>query len=312
MNYSIQMAAKISNVGVHTIRIWERRYNAVTPPRDESGHRVYSKIDVEKLSLLNELCLIGFSISKIANLENDELKELLKEHGRDLDRILGHQLDKKLSDVDIEQSITITLMALKAYKLDIVSKELERLKNLLNGRQFALNVVLPLMSELGEAVASGDYAICHEHALSAIVKFHLGHFLYKTTQKKKQSNRTMIICGVAGDEHEFGILIAAALAQHYGIEFYYLGPNLPADSLIDASTFLDADMIVMGVTDMSFNLDNESLNSYVEKILAKTSKEIEIIFGCARDVLVNEKYGDRFSQLRSLIEFDGYLSHLEF
>lgn len=306
------MAAKISNVGVHTIRIWERRYNAVSPPRDESGHRVFTKNDVEKLSLLNELCLIGFTISKIANLDNEELKDLLKQHGRDLNLILGHQLDKKLSLVDVEQSITITLMALKAYKLDIVSKELERLKNLLNGRQFALNVVLPLMSELGGAVESGDYAISHEHALSSIVKFHLGHFLYRPGHKKKQSNRKIIICGVSGDDHEFGILIAAVLCQHYGIDFYYLGPNLPADSLIDASTFLDADMIVMGVTDMSFNLEIESLNSYIDKILKKTNKDIDVIFGCARDVLVSDHHTKRFTQLRSLLEFDHYLNQLEF
>ena len=57
------MASKISGVGVHTIRAWEKRYKALVPVRDAAGHRSYSKVDVEKLMLLSELCLLGYTIS---------------------------------------------------------------------------------------------------------------------------------------------------------------------------------------------------------------------------------------------------------
>lgn len=312
MNYTIQMAAKISNVGVHTIRIWERRYKAVCPPRDEAGYRLYSKKDVEKLSLLNELCHLGFSISKIAGLDNETLKSKLIEHSKSLSNLSEFQLDKKLTEIELDQSITITLMALKAYNLDIVSKELARLRQLLSGRQFAMDVVLPLMSELGGAVEKGDYSIAHEHALSAIVKFHLGYFLYKTPENKKISNHKIIICGVAGDEHEFGILIAAVLCQHYGFDFYYMGANLPVESLLDACQFLEADMIVIGVTDMSVNLDMEDINQYIDQLLKKSKPEMEVIFGGSRNVNVKPQYQNRFSQLHSLEEFDLLLKDIEF
>lgn len=80
--YTIQMASKLSGVGVHTIRAWEKRYKALEPSRDASGHRTYSKTDVEKLILLSELCLLGYTISKVANLSIPELKELLIDLGK--------------------------------------------------------------------------------------------------------------------------------------------------------------------------------------------------------------------------------------
>jgi len=71
------MASKLSGVGVHTIRAWEKRYRALEPLRDGSGHRVYTKSDVEKLMLLSELCLLGYTISKVAKLSIEELKAQL-------------------------------------------------------------------------------------------------------------------------------------------------------------------------------------------------------------------------------------------
>ena len=81
-NYGIQIASQLSGIGVHTIRKWEQRYGAVNPRRDDNGRRLYSEKDIEKLQLLSELCSIGHTIGKIADLEAVELKSLLKKIGR--------------------------------------------------------------------------------------------------------------------------------------------------------------------------------------------------------------------------------------
>ena len=77
-HYSIQLASKISGVGVHTIRAWEKRYQAVVPQRNTSGRREYNDKDIERLSLLSELCTLGHSIGKIANLSTEDLKVQLQ------------------------------------------------------------------------------------------------------------------------------------------------------------------------------------------------------------------------------------------
>ncbi len=305
--YNIQMASKLSNVGIHTIRIWERRYKAVSPERDPSGHRNYSKKDIEKLSLLNELCQIGFTISKIAGLDNETLKEKLREHGNEKNVFRSETEESKIPEKQIEEVMIVSLMALKAYRLDIVSNELNRLKNSLNGKQFALKIALPLMGELGMAVANGDYSISHEHALSSIMKFHLSHFLYNNQNGTRPSRKKILICGVEGDLHEFGILIAAVLCKHYNYEFYYLGPNLPAEALVDAAQFLDVDSVVVGVTSMASHLGAESIKNYLEAVLPKLPEKVELIMGSPLSIPIQKKFAKKFVQLQSLDSFDQWL-----
>lgn len=308
--YNIQMASKLSNVGIHTIRIWERRYNAISPSRDLSGHRNYSKEDIEKLSLLNELCKMGFTISKIANLSVDELKSRLNEHGHQKNIFQAATPEQKMSDAQVEETLIISLMALKAYRLDIVSNELNHLKNSLSGRQFALKVALPLMGELGAAVASGDYSISHEHALSSLMKFHLSHFLYNSDPGKGTPRKRLLICGVEGDMHEFGILIAAVLCKHYNYDFTYLGPNLPAEALSDAAQFLEAQGIIVGVTSMASHLGIEKIKTYLETVLSKTSDQVQLVVGSPLEIPLPKKFAKKFVQLQSLDELDAWLAEM--
>ena len=124
-HYTIQMASKISGVGVHTIRAWEKRYKAIVPIRDEAGHRVYSKEDVEKLKLLSELCVLGYTISKIARLSSEELREQLSDLGKNsaITSANNLKLIDENQDVNIEEMLIILRLALKSYKLDVISQD---------------------------------------------------------------------------------------------------------------------------------------------------------------------------------------------
>ncbi|MEO0578615.1 MAG: MerR family transcriptional regulator, partial [Pseudomonadota bacterium] len=60
--YSIGAVARLTGISTHALRIWERRYGTVVARRTETGRRIYSRRDVEKLSLLKLLVDHGFSI----------------------------------------------------------------------------------------------------------------------------------------------------------------------------------------------------------------------------------------------------------
>lgn len=313
VSYTIQMAAKISGVGVHTIRAWEKRYKAIVPKRDVTGHRVYSKEDIEKLILLSELCLLGYSISKIASHSIIDLKSQLKELGKTEDSIKSLEMnlyETETETVDYNQSLTIILLALKSYKLDIVAKEISKLKIVMNPKEFALKIILPIMSELGEAVMRGDYSISHEHALSSIVKFHIGHILYRHEELDNKEYVTMVFCGIEQDYHEFGILIGALLAVHYRIKIYYLGPNLPYEAAADAMKFLEADYIVVGATTVVSTLGPNYLNNYVTKLVTALNEKVKVIVGSSLPLEVPKDLNRRVIHLKDLESFDGYLSTL--
>ena len=75
--YTIGAAARLSGVSREKIRIWERRYDAVSPGRDATNHRIYSRQDVERLTLIRRLVDDGHAISSVAGLSLPALKRRL-------------------------------------------------------------------------------------------------------------------------------------------------------------------------------------------------------------------------------------------
>jgi hypothetical protein len=50
--YSISAVARMVGVPVSTLRTWEERYKLVVPERNASGHRLYSRDQVEQLEFV--------------------------------------------------------------------------------------------------------------------------------------------------------------------------------------------------------------------------------------------------------------------
>ena len=75
--YRIGSVADLTGIPPHTLRAWERRYDAAVPVRTEAGFRLYSEEDVGRLSLIKRLSDLGHAIGSIANLGLKELQDRL-------------------------------------------------------------------------------------------------------------------------------------------------------------------------------------------------------------------------------------------
>ncbi len=69
-------AARMAGMPVATLRVWERRYGVVAAPKTQTGQRLYTSHDVQRLRLLKELTERGHAIGTIANLQLDVLQAL--------------------------------------------------------------------------------------------------------------------------------------------------------------------------------------------------------------------------------------------
>jgi DNA-binding transcriptional MerR regulator len=69
--------ARIAGMPVATLRIWEQRYQAVSPVTATSGHRLYSSSDVERATLLRRLTAQGHAIGLLATLETEQMRVML-------------------------------------------------------------------------------------------------------------------------------------------------------------------------------------------------------------------------------------------
>lgn len=77
---SMSAVSNLIGVPAPTIRTWERRYDIVEPARDESGRRVYSPEQVERLRVIAELSDLGERVSDLARMSTDELQERHRLH----------------------------------------------------------------------------------------------------------------------------------------------------------------------------------------------------------------------------------------
>jgi DNA-binding transcriptional MerR regulator len=260
--FNIQVASQLSGVASATIRAWEKRYNAVVPERADNKHRLYSEKDIEKLAVLFRLTEIGQSIGKIAHLELDKLKEIYTSlMHKPYDEI--EVVTPNHEQVDYEKILANFYIALSAYKIDIISHELEKAKTMLSPRDLCLNILIPLYQEIGSKVMRGELTVAQEHTLSAIVSFHVGQMIGQHYQKKLLRNELIIISTPEGELHQIGILAAALLCVHYGIKFIYMGPNLPSISLAEAVNALKPKIVLLGATKGHQINDEKTLEDYI-------------------------------------------------
>lgn len=70
--------ARMAQMPVATLRIWEQRYQAVRPDTAPSGHRLYSAQDLQRVLLLRRLTEQGHAIGAIAALTDAQLQAVAR------------------------------------------------------------------------------------------------------------------------------------------------------------------------------------------------------------------------------------------
>ena len=74
---SIGELAEMTGLGVHTLRVWEKRYGAPQSQRLPSGHRRYPKEDVPRLRAIANALDSGYRASKVVTATMEELQGLM-------------------------------------------------------------------------------------------------------------------------------------------------------------------------------------------------------------------------------------------
>src|SRR5512140_1043166 len=82
-HHAIKGVSRRTGLSAHVIRIWEKRYGAVTPARTGTNRRLYSEEQIERLSLLRDVTRAGHSIGLVAKLQTQALRKLAAEASAD-------------------------------------------------------------------------------------------------------------------------------------------------------------------------------------------------------------------------------------
>lgn len=300
--YSMGAACRRLGIGPHTLRAWEGRYAAVQPARSGSGRRRYSEKEVERLETLVRLVNLGHAIGFVASLSNRALQELLQKS------VAKTASTGALID---ERFLSELRLALEKFDVRAVSSLLDQRRTALEARRFVLQVMGPLLRWIGLSVARGRLSTAHEHALSAVLKDQISQVLRCETKPRETVKKPRFVLATPEDDlHEFGVLLASALAVHHGFPSHFLGADLPAEALSIAVAAVQGDVVVLGNAPVPPSQRAVSFEAYLCQVHQLLRKDVEIWIGGAGTVphLRRVMPGRRCRLLNSLDEFDSLLA----
>lgn len=231
--YSIKAITSLTGLTAETLRAWERRYDCITPKRNEKGRRSYSQQDLEKLKLLVNLTKNGHAISKIAGLNCEQLRHFQHQS--------PEQTDKKQAAL-FNQIID----ALQQYRIERCEQLLKRALVAYEPLEYARDILLPALQQIGQLWHEEKINIAQEHMFSSCVKRIVLTMVNNLHQPSKH-NPSMLFATPSGEPHEFGILLGCLVAAAQQYTCYYVGADLPSKDIIDASQHLKPNVIVVGL-----------------------------------------------------------------
>jgi len=235
--YPIKVVARRTGLSPHVIRVWERRYQAVTPVRTETNRRLYSETEIERLRLLSAATSAGHSIGQIAGLADAELRELITrdEVAEGLSRRTEGLADEGPAAAEF---VRLAMNAIEELDVFALQDVLARAEVGLSVPALLVDFIVPMMDEIGCQWREGSVRVAGEHMASACVRSFLGNL--RRAYTPAETAPSFIAVTPPGQNHEIGALLAAIVAEIEGWRVTYLGPNLPVEEIAGAAHKLEA------------------------------------------------------------------------
>jgi len=273
--YLISTVSKRSGVKSDLVRAWERRYQAVTPIRTAGGHRVYTDQDIARLKLLNQATSNGHSISQIAQLSLDDLKNLLKNETGAAPQALDTISYKTSDRIHLaEDYIEKCYAAVLAFDAKSLESHFENAIVELGSEAFIEHLLTPLLTRIGDRWKTGELRPVHEHMTSAIIRS-LTYILRNNNPCAADAPR-MIVSTPIGQLHELGALLAAIMAELKGWQVTYLGANLPAEEIAAAVKYTNARAVTIS---LSFSTDDHVVAKELRRLKKLIGNNVALIVG---------------------------------
>ncbi|MGS0524559.1 MerR family transcriptional regulator [Zobellia nedashkovskayae] len=215
--FSIRDLENLSGIKAHTIRIWEKRYNLLSPERTDTNIRRYSLESLQKLLNITLLYSNGHKISKIANLKECKIPEIVNEL---VSKNNNSQIINtfKLSMINFDEQLFT-----RTFKTLLLEKSFSEVFK---------EVFIPLLNELGLLWQTDTICPAHEHFISNLVKQKILISTQDLSVEEDSNKKTTFIAYLPENEiHEIGLLYLNYEIVSRGYKSVYLGQTVPLESL---------------------------------------------------------------------------------
>jgi methanogenic corrinoid protein MtbC1 len=218
--FSISQLAKYSGIKPHTIRMWEKRYNALDPWRSEGNTRYYNGEQLKRLLNLVSLKVEEPNLSVLCSYTNEELNEKTE-------RLFLKGLNRgDRAEFFVYQFIASGI----SYDENSFNKYFKKLLEEYDAETAYTKVIYPLMQRIGLMWSCDSMNAASEHFVSNLLKQKFYAMIDSLPAAKPTSPRWLLFLR-EGEFHEIGLLFSSYLIRKAGGTVIYLGANTPLATL---------------------------------------------------------------------------------
>ena len=234
IKYSIKDLEKLTGIKAHTIRIWEKRYQLISPERTSTNIRFYSDSDLKKLLNVSALNRNGIKISNIVSMDNEEINQRIMDIS-DTSNDFDNQIEQLIiSMIDMDESRFDRVLSSSVIKMgfdDTVTR-----------------ILYPFFEKIGILWQIGTVCPAQEHFVSALVRQKLIIAIDGQSGSYKPDSKVFLMFLPSNEWHELGLLFYSYLLKKAGYKVIYLGQSVPFEDLLEVNGRHEIDYLFTSIT----------------------------------------------------------------
>lgn len=258
-NYSIKDLEQLSGIKAHTLRIWEQRYNIISPKRTDTNIRTYDDQDLKLVLNISLLKDHGYKISDISKLSVEEMyREVIKIS------------DRQLNYPDQIHALTISMIDLDEDRFEkIISTNILQF----GFENTMIHIIYPFLSRIGTLWVTGSIGPAQEHFITNLIRQKIIVAIDGQVSKQRPDGKKYMLFLPEGELHEISLLFANYIIRARYNKVVYLGQSLPFNELVFAYNVHKPDYLFSAITSVPSNSD---VQPFVDK-LVRTFPESHIL-----------------------------------
>ena len=247
--FTIKDLENISGIKAHTIRIWEKRYNLLSPQRTDTNIRFYSSESLQKLLNIVLLNRNNYKISKIAQMSDESIV------------LNARELAFKIAVND--EAINSFKLAMFQFDKILFNNTYNTLLHKKTFREIFKDVFVPFLNHIGLLWQTDTLLPAHEHFISNLIAQKIQINTEKLEYSANNSETTYVLFLPENEIHELGLMYLNYELVLRGNQTIYLGQSLPLNNL---NYFFESDTKICFITSLTVQPYDDKVVDYFYEI----------------------------------------------
>lgn len=289
--YSIRELELISGVKAHTIRIWEKRYQLLIPQRSSTGIRSYDDKQLVRLLNVSSLLSNGYKISKIAELDNTNLRAAVKKVALS---------DSPDEEVQINELLRSALEFNEASFNDTLDHNLLRF----GVKESVIKIIYPFFKKVGLLWQINEMNPAQEHFATNLVKRKLLSIIDQLPVHT-DSHPEFLLFLPENEYHEIGLTVADYLIRSAAKKTIYLGANVPFTNVVESVKTIQPEYLLTFVVTPK---NDDRPTNYLNRLAKACPDQTILASGLTFNESNQHEMGERIVLLKSLEDLEAILN----